>query len=157
MKIYLERSIFNRYLDVDPILHPATVQLFNEIKAGKFEAYTSIYVIDELKSAPDEKSKKMLNLIPEFNITVLPENFIVDNIADSYIEHNIIPLRYRIDAVHIAVATVYGLDKIISLNFQHIVREKTRTFSQYINTVYGYPSIDIKAPMDVIMEAIYND
>jgi predicted nucleic acid-binding protein len=58
MKIYLETSIFNRYFDVDPILHPATVQLFNEISSGQFILYTSVYVIEELKLAPLEKKKK---------------------------------------------------------------------------------------------------
>jgi hypothetical protein len=98
----------------------------------------------------------MLDLIPKFIITVLSENHIVDDIAESYIEHEVIPIKHRMDALHIAIATVYGLDKIISLNFHHIVRDKTRAFTQYINIVYGYNSIDIKSPMDVITELFYN-
>jgi hypothetical protein len=46
MKIYLETTIFNRYFDVEREAYLATVQLFNEIKAGKFDPYTSVYVID---------------------------------------------------------------------------------------------------------------
>jgi predicted nucleic acid-binding protein len=48
MKIYLETTIFNYYFDVERDAHPSTVQLFNEIKANKFEPYTSIYVTEEL-------------------------------------------------------------------------------------------------------------
>jgi predicted nucleic acid-binding protein len=51
MKIYLETTIFNRYFDVDPILHPATLQLFKEIESGKFQPYTSVFVIEELEAA----------------------------------------------------------------------------------------------------------
>jgi hypothetical protein len=50
--------------------------------------------------------------------------------------------------------TVY---KIISLNCKHIVRDKTRAFTQYINTIYGLSSIDIKSPTDVITEVIDNE
>jgi predicted nucleic acid-binding protein len=63
MKIYLETTIFNYYFDADRDAHPATVQLFKEITAGKFEPYTSIYVIDELKNTQTDKREKMLNLI----------------------------------------------------------------------------------------------
>jgi predicted nucleic acid-binding protein len=150
MKIYLETSIFNRYFDVDPILHPATVQLFREIKAGKFEPYTLIYVLEELSAAPVEKSTIMLNLIPKFNISILPKDDIALKIANSYIEHNIIPLRYRIDAIHIAIAIVNYLDAIISLNFKHIVRKKTKDFAKTLYEFSGYHPVDINSPMEVI-------
>ncbi|MDR2198907.1 MAG: hypothetical protein LBR53_05540 [Deltaproteobacteria bacterium] len=150
MKFYLETSIFNRYFDVDPILHPATVQLFKEIAAGKFEPYTSVFVTDELEAAPKDKSEKMLNLIPKYKIKVLPKDPNAVLIANLSIDNKIIPERYRMDAMHIALSTVNGLDKIISLNFKHIVKDKTRTFTAYISTIYGYSVIDIKSPMEVI-------
>jgi hypothetical protein len=150
MKIYLETSIFNRYLDVDPILHPATVQLFKEITAGKFEPYTSIYVINELEKAPDEKRDKMLDLIPDFKITTLFEDINTTNLADLYIKNNIIPLRFVMDARHIAISVVNKLDKIISLNFKHIVRDKTRIFTEYICKINGCNLITINSPMEVI-------
>jgi hypothetical protein len=99
----------------------------------------------------------MLNLIKQFNIAILLENILADEIANSYIENNVIQLRYKYDALHIVMATVYGMDKIIRLNFKHIVRDKTRIFSQYINLVYGFRSIDIKSPMEIIMGNIDNE
>jgi hypothetical protein len=78
-------------------------------------------------------------------------------IADSYIEHKVIPLRYRYDAVHISIVTVNKIKKIISLNFKHIVRDKTRAFTQYINIVYRLSSINIKSPINVIMAVIDNE
>ncbi|MDR1487936.1 MAG: hypothetical protein LBT62_08125, partial [Deltaproteobacteria bacterium] len=128
MKIYLETSIFNRYFDVDPILHPATVQLFKEIKAGKFESYTSIFVIRELEEAPIEKNLKMRDIIPKFNIKILFETPKTLDFADLYMENNIISSRYLMDARHIAISVVNNLDKIISLNFKNIVRDKTKFF-----------------------------
>jgi hypothetical protein len=42
-KIYLETTIFNFYIDADRDAHADTVLLFEEIAAGKYEAFTSVY------------------------------------------------------------------------------------------------------------------
>jgi hypothetical protein len=86
MNIYIETSIFNRYFDVDTIFHQQTVQLFNEIKAGKFTHSTLVYVIDELKAIQGETNKNILRLIQLLSIKVLPKNKIVDDMADLYIQ-----------------------------------------------------------------------
>jgi predicted nucleic acid-binding protein len=87
MKIYLDTSVFNYYYEIERSLHLATVQLFKEISYGKFEPYTSLFVAAELKATPDEKIVKrenMLDLIPKYNITVLPENDEAIRMADLY-------------------------------------------------------------------------
>ena len=48
MRIYLETTIFNYYFEKErDFLHTDTVKLFEEIRANKYEAYTSDAVIDE--------------------------------------------------------------------------------------------------------------
>ena len=65
-RVYLETTLFNHYLDDDRgIAHTSTIRLFNEIAAGKYEAFTSDYVTDELERAPAEKSEKMISLIEQ--------------------------------------------------------------------------------------------
>jgi predicted nucleic acid-binding protein len=150
MKIYLETSIFNYYFDTERDAHPATLQLFKEIKAGKFEPYTSVYVIQELENTKGDKRTKMLNLIPQFNITIIPKNDDALYLANLYIINNIIPARYILDATHIALATVTNLDAIISLNFKHIMKKKTKIFTEYVNKSNNYRSIDFFSPMEVI-------
>jgi len=74
-KIYLETTLFNYYYDEDRgFAHDSTVALFKEIAAGKYEAYTSRFVIDELNNAPDAKRDKMLSLILEYDIPILETN-----------------------------------------------------------------------------------
>ena len=53
--VYLETTMFNYYFDAERNAHADTVKLFEEIKAGKYKAYTSAYAIDELMDAPEEK------------------------------------------------------------------------------------------------------
>ena len=141
--------MFNYYFDEDRENHPDTVTLFEDIAAGKYTALTSLYVVDELEKAPSEKRDKMIALIEQFGITALALSDEAEWLADTYVEQGIIPLKYRTDGVHIAVAAVNDLDLIISMNFQHIVKRKTKIGTGNINALNGYRSVEICTPMEV--------
>jgi predicted nucleic acid-binding protein len=150
-RIYLETTLFNHYFDEDRgLAHDSTVTLFKEIAAGKYDAFTSTYVTDELERAPLEKNEKMIALIEQYGITVLAFNDEAERLADIYVEQGVIPIKYRTDGVHIAVAAVNDLDLIISLNFQHIVKRKTKIGTGNINALNNYRAIEIFNPMEVV-------
>ena len=71
-------------------------------------------------------------------------------LANKYIEQGIIPLKYEDDALHIAIASVNGLDIIVSWNFKHIVKAKTKREVAGINLLLGYKEIDIYSPWEVV-------
>jgi len=151
LKVYLETTLYNFYVDEDRgDAHTDTVRLFKEIAAGKYEAYTSDYVTDELQLAPPEKRDKMIALYSEYNIKVLEPETEASRLADLYVSEGVIPQKYRTDGLHIAIATVHGLDLIISMNFEHIVKHKTEKMTGAINTLNGYRAIEIVSPMEVI-------
>jgi len=150
LRIYLETTLFNYYFDMDRDAHADTVTLFEECLSGKFVAYTSDYVIKEIEDAPAEKRKLMLTLIKQYNITILAATDETDKLAGRYVSENALPQGSLADASHIAAATVYDLDMIISLNFRHIVKEKTIKLTGLINTLSGYRAIEICTPMEVI-------
>jgi len=149
-KIYLETTMFNYYFDEDRDAHADTVTLFEECSAGKFEPYTSTYTVDELESAPNDKREKMLALISKYNIVVLAADEEAETLARKYISEDALPHGSLSDASHIAIATINELDIIVSLNFGHIVRNKTITMTGAINILLGYSPIKIEAPMGVI-------
>jgi len=150
-KIYLETTLFNYYFDSERPAHAETVMLFNDIAAGKYEAYTSDAVIGELKRTPTAKKDMMLDLVEKYKINMLAVDDDTRELADSYIEQNMIPAKYKTDAVHIAVSVVNKLDYIISMNFQHIVNAKTRRMTDAVNTLSGYFPINIISPMEPIL------
>lgn len=71
-------------------------------------------------------------------------------LADIYVNEGIIPVKYRYDALHIAVSTINDLDYIFSLNFKHINKIKTKTMTGDINIRQGYNPIVIASPSDVV-------
>ena len=149
-KIYLETTIFNHYFDTDREAHPATVKLFREIRAGKYDAYTSAYVVDELEDTHEPKRSNMLGLIPKYGIRVLKFSDEVGYLADIYVSEGIIPARFTYDGLHIACATVNDLEYIFSLNFKHINRVKTKTMTSIINLREGYRPVTIASPLEVV-------
>jgi predicted nucleic acid-binding protein len=149
-KIYLETTMFNHYFDEHREAHADTVTLFEEIKTNKYEAYTSIYVTDELIKADEPKRSKMLSLIAEYNIIVLQNSNEAEMLADIYVNDGVIPLKYRYDGLHIAIATIHSLSYIFSLNFQHINKLKTKSMTSNINIRQGYNPVYICSPMEVV-------
>ena len=149
-KVYLETTMFNYYFDTERDAHADTVKLFEEIRAGKYRAFTSMYAVGELERAPSEKNKKMMGLIKDYGITILRESDEANKLAAMYQEHGILPQRSTTDARHIAVATINDMDMIISLNFEHIVRKKTVLMTGSLNAQLGYRPVEIHSPMEVV-------
>jgi hypothetical protein len=54
--------------------------------------------------------------------------------------------------LHVALATVYRADVLVSWNFQHIVRfDRIRGFNA-VNLREGYGILDIRSPLEVIID-----
>ncbi|MCL2834366.1 MAG: PIN domain-containing protein [Treponema sp.] len=149
-KVYLETTMFNYYFDKSKDAQPPTVALFEAITSGQFEGYTSIYAYNELDNAPEPQRSKILKLIEKYNIKVLGTSDEVIQLAEKYMTNNIIPKKKRIDALHIAIASVNELEIILSFNFKHINKLKTKTLIPAINRILGYREIFIAQPEEVI-------
>jgi predicted nucleic acid-binding protein len=149
-KVYLETTMFNYYFDETKNAQPVTVAFFEAIGSGQFEGYTSVYAYEELDKAPEPQRTNMLNLIEKYHITVLDTSDEADQLAENYIASNIIPRKKNTDALHIAIASVNELDMILSFNFKHINKLKTKTQIPAANQVSGYRDIIIAQPEGVI-------
>ena len=133
LRLYLETTTFNWFIDPRPG-HEEVVRLFEAVKAGQFVGYTSKYVTDELDKAEEPKRTNMLNLIDEYGIILLDPKSEIDVLAEEYRNNGIIPKSQEQDSRHIAAASVYELDGIVSYNFHHINREKTKTLIPEVNS-----------------------
>ncbi|MBQ3347780.1 MAG: hypothetical protein IJQ15_03115 [Synergistaceae bacterium] len=133
LRLYLETTTFNWFIDPRPG-HEDVVRLFEAVKAGQFVGYTSRYVTDELDKAEEPKRTNMLNLIDEYGIIMLSPRIETEMLAGNYIEEGIIPKSQMYDSLHIALASLHELDAIVSYNFHHINREKTKALIPEINS-----------------------
>jgi predicted nucleic acid-binding protein len=148
--LYLETTIFNYYFDEARDGHEDTVRLFEAIGNGEYEAYTSIFAIIEILKAHDSKKTNMMDLIEKYKVNILKSDDESIRMANLYIQNGIIPIKYRFDAVHIAIASVNELDCVMSFNYKHINKLKTKHMVENINLIEGYKSISICTPMEVL-------
>ena len=149
-KIYLETTIFNRFLEENREYCTETRKLFDKILQKEINAYTSAYVLEELDKAPEPKRSEMINLISKYEITVLEIDQRAYDLSETYIEMGIIPLKFKIDGIHISMAAIHNMDCIISLNFHHINKLKTKMATEIIHRMNGYNNPFICTPMEVI-------
>lgn len=150
MRLYLETTVFNYYFDEDRDGHEDTVRLFEAIEAGEYEAFTSEYVMIELRKAKDPKKSDMLILVEKYGITILETDDEAVHLAMLYIHNGIMPAKFGFDALHVAVASVHELDCVLSFNYEHINKLKTKHMTEVINLNEGYKAVEICTPMEVL-------
>jgi hypothetical protein len=134
-----------------PELKAQVHRIFDLIKAGEYEAYTSSLVTDEIANEPNpEKREKMAVLFAEYGIKFLDVTNEVKRLAALYIQEGAISASYETDAAHIAITAVNGLDFIVSLNFTHIVRPWTIEHVRRVNARELYKGMGIYKPQEVL-------
>ena len=152
LRVYLDTSIFNFVITIQdvPREKELTVKFLDDIQKGNFQGFISDLVIDEIKKAPQKKQEDLLKVVAQIPLESLPLSDEVKALADRYIEEKIIPEKESDDALHIAVASVYSLDAIVSWNFEHMVKFKTQREVQGINALMGYKIVQICSPWEMI-------
>jgi predicted nucleic acid-binding protein len=151
LTLYLDTSIISAMIDEHELEKKTLTQrLFDEIEKDKYEAYISELVTAEVDKSEQEDAIKLRSVINELGLEALQVTDKAKELADKYVKQRIIPVRYVNDAVHIAVATVNNLDVIVSWNFQHIVKVKTKIEVKGVNALMGYKEIEIYSPLEVV-------
>ena len=146
-KIYLDTSVFGGYYDSE--FEEDTQILFEKIKLGQFQVVYSTTTEDELLEAP-ERVQQLLSSLPETIKTRVELTEEAVNLADTYIAENVVGRTSRSDCFHIAMATIYEVDILVSWNFQHIVNVKRIRGYNAVNMKLGYKTIDIRSPKEII-------
>jgi len=150
MKLYIESSVPNfLFADDAPEKKDITKRFFDD-ETGKHDVFISQLVLEELKQAPPEKSKKLHEKLPKHIFRILDVTDESKELADRYVQSGIIPSRFKNDALHIAVAVVNKIDVIVSWNLKHIVKVKTIIGVNEINKKLGYKEILINTPEEVL-------
>ncbi|MEW6378264.1 MAG: type II toxin-antitoxin system VapC family toxin [bacterium] len=145
LKIYFDTSVPNAYIDSrNPIRQEITKNLWEKLQ--QYEIFISDLVVEEIEATGDEvKKKHLLDLVKGFErLTSRGEE--IEALTEEYIKGRIIPAKYIEDAVHIAVATVYSLDVLVSWNFEHMVKLKTKREVNAVNALLGYKQLEIVEP-----------
>ena len=149
MKIYLETSVINFLFAEDaPEKKRITEEFFSVIE--EYEVFISDLVLLEIEQAPEQKKNLLLNIINKYKMRALESSDKIENLAQIYVNEGIIPKKYINDALHIALATKYKMDAIISWNLTHIVKFKTKFQVKKINEKLKEKDVIICTPEEMV-------
>jgi len=148
MRVYLDTSVISALFDEsNPERKNLTGAFFKEI--GNFEILISEITGVEMERTPDmELRSRMKEAVARFSVLSLTDD--VEWIADEYIRHGAVPEGYPEDAYHIAIAVINDVDYLLSWNFKHIVRRKTRDIVRMVNTLNNLRQIEIMTPAELL-------
>jgi predicted nucleic acid-binding protein len=113
----------------------------------QFDLYISALVIQEFGAGNPETAQKRLEQlddITELNVTEEVERF-----AEVFIQKVPLPEKARIDALHIAVAVLSGMDYLLTWNCTHIANAILHPKLEAICREFGYEPPTICTPQEL--------
>jgi hypothetical protein len=132
MRLYLDTSIIGALFDTEmPQRVKITRLLLNSI-------------IKDLK-------ENLLSEIRNIPFQIISEDESSAELLEIYEKEGFVRKAARLDLRHLAVATVNGVDAVISWNFRDIVNIRTRRAVHSINLRLGLPLIEIVSPEEMVL------
>jgi len=155
--VYIETSVPS-YLTSKPsrdvqatAWQQTTIQWWEQEKA-KYKLFTSELVLAEAEAGdPNAAQRRMdaLSDIPELGISDEAKDLAAQLVANGGI-----PAHAKADALHVATATVHGINYFLTWNCRHINNAAMKPIIRSICAVAGYTCPEICTPLELLSEEI---
>jgi predicted nucleic acid-binding protein len=153
--VYIETSIVG-YLTARPsnnLILMANLEATREwwdTRRDQFMLYISQVVLDEVARGNTEIATKRLEIVRDFPLLEVSEA--VQNLAAQFLAKSSLPPKAADDALHIAVATIYGLDYLLTWNCKHIANAQIQKKLAQISLDAGYELPTLCTPYELMGE-----
>ncbi|MCL1462889.1 type II toxin-antitoxin system VapC family toxin [Argonema galeatum A003/A1] len=107
-------------------------------------------VLDEVARGDAEIANRRLEILQDFPLLTVNES--VQNLAAQFLAKSNLPPKAADDALHIAVATVYSLDYLLTWNCRHIANAQIQKKLLQISNDAGYELPTICTPYELMGE-----
>ncbi|UIE38387.1 type II toxin-antitoxin system VapC family toxin [Leptodesmis sichuanensis] len=151
--VYIETSILG-YLTARPsrdIVVAANIEITREwweTRRNAFQLYASQAVIKETSQGDAEIASQRLEIIRD--LALLDLNQSVLDLAEQFLERSSLPAKADVDAVHIAAATVHGMDYLLTWNCKHIANAQIQRKLAEISLDFGYELPILCTPYELL-------
>jgi predicted nucleic acid-binding protein len=152
-RVYIETSVVS-YLAARPSRdiivagHQETTRDLWPYLTSKYETYISAIVYEEAGKGDPDQAKMRLAAIEAFPMLDIDEEARI--LAKKIIDGRGVPPAYPEDALHIAVATVNGMDVMATWNFAHLNNPFIRKAVRRIVEREGYVCPEICSPQELL-------
>ena len=117
---------------------------------NRFEFILSDFVIDEIEEGNKVQAAKRLQAINGLPRLLVEE--LDRDLAKQLVNHNAVPEKAFIDAVHVAVAARNAISYLATWNFTHLANPHTRPQIERVCRNAGYPPPCIDSPEAILEE-----
>jgi len=146
--IYLDSSVPSAYFDTRVLWRMEETQIWWHNELPKYEVFISPTVIFEISSTRNEtRREELLSLILNFQRCSLSSE--IEEIAEGYLKQKIIPQSAALDATHIAIASFYKMDFLVTWNCKHLAEGHRRKRIKLFNTSAGLYVPEIVTPIEL--------
>jgi len=152
--VYIETTIPSSYHDHRPgpemVARRGWTRQWWDGRRDQYSLFTSAAVLDELRrgSHPDQDRKfALLEGLPLLEIT----REVVET-AEVYIKRYVMPSDPAGDALHLALATVYKIDVLLTWNCEHLANENKMAHIRRTSALMGLWTSDIVTPLNLLGE-----
>lgn len=153
--VYIESSVIS-YITARPsrdvvtsARQAITIEWWDQYM-GTFDVFISELVLEEIGTGDHAAAQKRLSVVEEIPILEATEN--ANNLAKTLISRHAVPRTSIEDALHIAIATIQGVDFLLTWNFKHINNANTRDKIHEIIMQLGYKCPVLCSPEELINE-----
>lgn len=154
-KVYIETSIpsyltARRSNDLVIMANQNITLEWWESCSRRFQLFISELVLAEASEGDKDaaiRRLKVLENIPELKVTEVTRS-----LAQTFLESGTIPAQAQIDAYHIAVAAINGMDYLLTWNCTHIANAIIRPRIEHICRNQGYEPPVICTPLELMEE-----
>jgi hypothetical protein len=153
--VYVETSVIS-YLtaplsrDLVIAAHQQITHAWWDHRRTRFKLYASQLVLTEASKGDESAAKKRLDVLQEISLLELKTE--ATNLADIFIRQKTISKRMSEDMLHIAIATVHGLDYLLTWNCKHIANAEIHKKIGKICIKAGYEMPTICTPEELMGE-----
>jgi len=154
-RIYLETTIAS-YLAARPSRdlliagHQQITRDWWDTRRGAFDLFISELVREESAAGDPIQARRRLEFLA--HVPILAANEAILNVARALVTQGPVPPRASADAVHIAFATAYGCDYLLTWNCRHIANAEIQRAARVVVGRYGFELPTICTPEELMGE-----
>lgn len=154
-RVYLETSIISYLVarlsrDLIVAANQQMTREWWETQRAAFDVFVSELVVQELSAGDAVAAQERLQVIE--GIPSLQVSAEVVAFAEKLVTEGPLPLQASADAVHIALATLNGMDYLLTWNCWHLANARLRSQIEQVCREEGYEPPTICTPQELLEE-----
>ena len=150
--IYLDTTVlsylFDKRIEIKTYID-VTVKWW-QTQRKNYDIFLSEETLVELKRGNYPNKIKILDEAAK--LEVLPLVNIVKEVSQIYIDNFLMPLKLEGDAFHLAYASIYKIDFLLTWNCNHLANANKKQHIRVINTKLGLSTPEIITPLELFEE-----